>query len=107
MSKKDDPDFENSTKCWICDNVYYFRCTHVFIVWKRYENLSSKKYNKANNNYLKSYDPNHESKHVYLDANNLYGYAMSKFLPTGRLKWINPKKLDSNKYSSNSWKVVF
>ena len=38
--------------------------------------------NKANNKYLKSYDPKQESKHfIYLDANNLYGYAMSKFLP--------------------------
>ena len=25
---------------------------------------------------------------MYLDANDLYGYAMSKFLPTGRFKWI-------------------
>ena len=39
-----------------------------------------KRYNKANNNYL-------ELKHViYLDANNLYGYATSKFLPTDRFK---------------------
>ena len=22
MTKKDDEDFENSTKCWICDNAY-------------------------------------------------------------------------------------
>ena len=22
MTKKDDEDFENSTKCWICDNIY-------------------------------------------------------------------------------------
>ena len=39
-----------------------------------------KRYNKVNSNYL-------ELKHViYLDANNLYGYAMSKFLPTDRFK---------------------
>ena len=36
----------------------------------------SNKYNKANNKYLKSYDPKEESKHIiYLDANNLYGYS--------------------------------
>ena len=23
MTKEDDEDFENSTKCWICDNVYF------------------------------------------------------------------------------------
>ena len=28
---------------------------------------------------------------IYLIANNLYCYAMFKFLPTGRLKWIDPK----------------
>ena len=40
-------------------------------------------YSKVNNIYLKSYDPKQKSKHIiYLDANNVYGYAMSKFLPT-------------------------
>ena len=39
-------------------------------------------YSKANNKYWKSYVPKQESKHiVHLDANNLYGYAMFKFLP--------------------------
>ena len=65
----------------------------------------SKKYSKANNYYLKSYDPKQESKHVYWDANNFYGYAMSKFLPTCGFKWIDPtKEFDLNKYSSNSSK---
>ena len=55
--------------------------------------------------YLKSYDPNQESKHiVYLDTNNLYGYAVSKFLQTSGFKWINPKDFDSNKYRNNSSK---
>ena len=41
----------------------------------------SNRYSKAKNKHLKSYDPRQESKHIiYLDANNLYGYAMSKFL---------------------------
>ena len=41
------------------------------------------RYSKANNKYLKSCDPKQESKHItYLDANNLCGYAMSKFFPT-------------------------
>ena len=30
---------------------------------------------------------------------------MSKFLPSGGLKWIDPKYFDWNKYSSNSSKV--
>ena len=47
----------------------------------------SNRFSKANNNYLKSYDPKQESKHIiYLDANNLCGCTMSKFLPTSEFK---------------------
>ena len=41
---------------------------------------------------------------IYLDENNLYGYAMSKFLLTSGFKWIEPKEFDLNKYTSNSSK---
>ena len=45
---------------------------------------------KATNKYLKSYDPKQEWKHIiYLDANNLYCYEMSKFLPASGFKWID------------------
>ena len=58
----------------------------------------SKRYSKANSKYLKFYVPKQKSKHViYFDTNNLYGYAMSTFLPTGRFKCIDPKEFDSNK----------
>ena len=40
----------------------------------------SNRHNKANNKYLKSFDPKEESKHIYLVTNNLLSYAMSKFL---------------------------
>ena len=37
----------------------------------------SNRYSKANNKYLKSYDPKQESKYIiYLDANNLCGYGI-------------------------------
>ena len=66
----------------------------------------SNRYSKANNKYLKSYDPKQESKHIiYLDSNNLYGYVMPKILPTSGFKWIDPKEFDLNKYTSNSSKV--
>ena len=65
----------------------------------------SNRYIKASNKNLKFYNPKQESKHIiYLDANNLYGYALSKFLSTSGFKWIDPKELDLNKYTSNSSK---
>ena len=65
----------------------------------------SNRHSKVNKKYLKSFDLNQESKHIkYLDANNLYGYTMSKFLPTGGFKWIDPKKFNLNRYTTNSSK---
>ena len=66
----------------------------------------SHRYSKANNKYLKSYNPKQESRYIiYLNANNdLYGYAMSTFLPTSVFKWIDTKELDLNKHTSNSSK---
>ena len=62
----------------------------------------SNRCSKANNKYLKSYNPKQESKHIiYLDANNFYGYAMPKNLPTTGFKWIDPKDFDLNEYTSN------
>ena len=62
----------------------------------------------ANNKYLKSYNLKEESKHIiYSDANNLYGYAMSKCFPISEFKWIDPKKFDLSKYTSNSSKGCF
>ena len=65
----------------------------------------SNRYSKVNNKYLKSYDQKTETKHIiYLDANNLYGYAISNFLPKSGFKWINPKEFDVNQYTINSSK---
>ena len=38
------------------------------------------------------------------NTNKLYGYAVSKFLPTSGFKWIDPKEYDLNRYTSKSWK---
>ena len=42
----------------------------------------AKRYSKANNKYMGCYDSSKESKYItYVDANNLYRWAMSQYLP--------------------------
>ena len=58
----------------------YFRLGHVYIFEKDMRSrvpYISKRYSKANSMFLKSYDSKQESKQIYLDMNNLYGFAMS------------------------------
>jgi len=44
----------------------------------------------ANNKYMKNFDPSKPSKYImYLDANNLYGWAMMQKLATGGYAWEN------------------
>ena len=66
------------------------------------------RYGKANNKYMKTYDEKAPSKYImYLDANNLYGWSMSQFLPTGGFKWLTEKQIDKTnlaKYKEDSKK---
>ena len=51
------------------------------------------RYAKANNKYMKNYNNNEESSYIqYLDANNLYGWAMYKKLPVNGFKWLDNDK---------------
>ena len=51
-----------------------------------------------NNPYMEEYDSSKPTKYLqYLDANNLYGWALSQPLPTGGFKWIKCDDGDPNK----------
>ena len=55
----------------------------------------SKRYATANNKYMKDFDESKPSSFIqYLDANNLYGWAMSQKLPTHGFKWIDVNKTE-------------
>ena len=63
---------------------------------------------KANNKYMKAYNNNEESSYIqYLDANYLYGWAMSKKLPTNGFKWIDNNEINEDfikNYNENDTK---
>ena len=49
----------------------------------------SKRYSKANNEFCPDYDETKPKVYIkYLDMNNLYGKAMSEYLPYGGFKWV-------------------
>ena len=69
---------------------------HLFIVKGMRGGISyiTRRHSKANNKYTKCYDQYKNIKYItYLDANNLYGYAMSQYLPYRGFKWINQKEI--------------
>ena len=54
------------------------------------------RWGKANNKYMDTYDKSQPSKFItYLDANNLYGWAMMQPLPVGKFKWMNNEELEN------------
>ena len=43
---------------------------------------------------MECYDSSEKSRYItYLDANNLYGWAISQYLPYSEFKWLNKKKI--------------
>ena len=68
--------------------------------------IISNRYGEANNKYMqKGFNKNKPSKYLmYLDANNLYGCAMSEKLPTHGFKWLTGgemEKIYENRHNLN------
>ena len=58
--------------------------------------VGSKRHVQCNNKYISGYDENIESDYLlYIDANNLYGWAMSQYLPAYAIKLNNNIKLET------------
>ena len=57
---------------------------------------------------MKKYNEKAPSKYImYLDANNLYSWAMSQYLPTGNFRWMTDKeinKINLGKYKADGKK---
>jgi hypothetical protein len=54
-----------------------------------------KRYAIANNKYLEDYDKTKPIVYlIYLDANNMYGAAISDYLPTGNFQWIDTTNIN-------------
>ena len=56
----------------------------------------TKRHSLANHKYLDNYNPNKPSQYIlYLDANNLYGWAMDKPLPHKNFEWMKEEDLEN------------
>ena len=64
------------------------------------------RYGKANNQYMKEYHEKVPSKYImYSDANNLYEWTLSQYLPAGGFRFLTEKeinKIDLAKYKEDS-----
>ena len=69
--------------------------------------IISNRYGKANNKYMADFNQMKPSKHLfYVDANNLYGDAMSQKLPIHSFKWLTNKEIENlyNNQIGQVWK---
>ena len=77
---------------------------HLFIEKEMSAGISyiAKRFSKANNKYMQFYDNRKPSKYItYLDANNLYAWTVSQYLPYSGFKWLNQNEID--KFCENGW----
>ena len=64
----------------------------------------AKRYARANSKYMNDYDSKKLSTFItYLDMNNLYGWAMSEYLPYEEFQWLgNIDEFDINSVNEKS-----
>ena len=95
------------------ENILKFNNFHKqlqvpFVIYADFEAITKKVQGFEQNEEMKEYDEKEPSKYImYLDANSLYGWAVSQYLPTGNLKWMTDKeisKIDLGKYKTNGKK---
>ena len=52
--------------------------------------MVSHRHDIAHNWYMQNFDPSQPDSYLmYLDSNNLYGWAMSQPMPTGNFQWVS------------------
>ena len=66
-----------------------------------------RKYTLANNKYMgDKFDPNEDTTYLqYLEANNLYGWAMSQPLPNGGFRWVDTEPNEISESATRTDKV--
>ena len=56
----------------------------------------AKRYSKANNEYMGDYDKSKETVYnMHFDANNVYGWAMTQYLPYSGFKWMTKEEINN------------
>ena len=71
--------------------------------------IISNRYGEANNKYMKKFNKKKLNKFLmYLDANNLYGWAMSQKLPTHGFKWLTNGEMEKlfNNQIVQEWEKI-
>ena len=64
----------------------------------------AKRYCRANNEYIEGYDESSDDRVIiYFDANKLYGWAMTQYLPYGGLKWMSEVEIDEFNFDLVGW----
>ena len=74
--------------------------TCIYLLKKYGISYIAKRNSKANNKYMKNYDNTKKSVYVmYFDANNLYGWSMTQYLPYDGFKWMTEEEINDFDFS--------